>query len=773
MQLGVDSAFFPPDSWSRGHRKQGHTIGGLRHLLVEGGGGRPYLYTNERRYMKRLLGSSWKRIGLQVGLLAGVGLAFAVGTHEQPAEAGGDEECPQEDDCTFKKPNVMVLLDYSASMNEVFDGALTRWEVVTEGIKQVTQPGSFLSLNTHLALMRYGHDPDPGEGSVIEGDTSGLVDGVSLDLAWDDDNNVFQPCNGQAFADAIDGVVAPMMGATQGIGTYAFGGFEAVIAEIDQTKADHPEDGDNRAYVVVQVTDGAWTSMNGTTPLMPPEANPAPLAQQLFDDDGIPTFVVAVAGDPAAEAAADETAAAGGTTEAIDGDTPEALQQALTQVVQDVIDAVVAPECVGGQPRIMILLDASSSMLNVGDPPAPGGEGETGWDQARAALAGETGIFDVTVGIADFTAEDVSQLGLSVFGHNTPGTGEQEVLINYGPCMKDNFAWALDPNNSCGDGCTDPWGGPPIAWEFQNGAEVEPFFDQDTISHMPQCGPGAEFCSGSGTFTHLGLRMIKENLLPDGGGYGQQCLQDGAQYPCNDDTLYINILVTDGQYSGSSTDAQVQTELEEMFAAGVVTYVIGFGNQVDSPAAIAQLENMADWGSGGAEDYFAADSQADLEMQLAAIFENVEFDPCCTLNDCSQNPEPTTNEPDIIGDDDAGDEAGEEAGDEAGEEAGDEAGEEAGDEAGDEAGEEAGDEAGEEAGDEAGEEAGDEAGDDRGDEAGDDAGTETGDGGGSLIEDDGCNCSAPDSGADKTRGLLGTVLALGLFGFVRRRRRQG
>ncbi|MCA9663798.1 MAG: hypothetical protein KC486_36055, partial [Myxococcales bacterium] len=64
--------------------------------------------------MKRLnLIGSWKRVGLQAGLLAGLGLAF-VGGAEQPVQAEEDT-CPQEGECTFKKPNFMVIMDYSTS----------------------------------------------------------------------------------------------------------------------------------------------------------------------------------------------------------------------------------------------------------------------------------------------------------------------------------------------------------------------------------------------------------------------------------------------------------------------------------------------------------------------------------------------------------------------------------------------------------------------------------------------------------------------------------
>ena len=50
-------------------------------------------------------------------------------------------------------------------------------------------------------------------------------------------------------------------------------------------------------------------------------------------------------------------------------------------------------ECVAGQPRVMILLDASSSKLNINAGSQAGGMGETGWDQIRDSLAGVTSMF--------------------------------------------------------------------------------------------------------------------------------------------------------------------------------------------------------------------------------------------------------------------------------------------------------------------------------------------------------------------------------------------
>jgi 3D (Asp-Asp-Asp) domain-containing protein len=567
-----------------------------------------------------------------------------------PGRGGGEPnpDCPDEGDCTFKKPNVMFIMDYSTSMNTIWDmqNNLTRWEVTVAAVQQIVQPNSFLSQNTHLGLMRFGHDPSGLANTPIAMDNSGIIDGHKIDVFWDDNNDAYYPCNGQALIDTLNSVPAPLDGNGVGIGTWTKGALDAVLAQINTTKADHPADQQNpaRAYVNVLLTDGAWTSQNGMEQLAPADDNPAIPAATMFDNQGIPTYVIAVAGDPSAEMAADSTASAGGTMAAIDGDTPALLNQALQDVVQDIIESYVEPECVGGLPRVMVLLDASSSMLNINMGTEPGGMGETGWDQAREALAGVDSMFDIDVGVG--TVADVTHLGLAVFGQNAPNPGEQKILVDYGPCMKDNFAWALDPVTSCDmPGCDDPWGGAPIAWTFKDGqVEDPPALDHPTESHMPSCTGVGPYCGGSGTFTHLGLQLIKNNQV----AYHAAAQMMGAQYPADNSTLYFNILITDGQYTAYSSDAQVQAELTQMYNDGITTYVIGFGDNLNSNPAMAQLSNMANWGSGGNSSYFDANNQADLEAALAAIFGGLVFDPCCAFNDCSITPEPTTNEPDPV-----------------------------------------------------------------------------------------------------------------------------
>lgn len=591
--------------------------------------------------------------GLQVALLCGLGSAFVLAP-ASPVDAGL-RDCVEESDCTFRKPNLMILVDYSSSMNEDF-GGVSRWQATVDAIAQmIDADNGFLGDNLNLALMRVGHDPDrdpdTGEGTVLPGDTSDppIVDGQALDVYWYDPtspNLDYTQCNGEAVKTALESLPPPAClphpsgTGCSGIGTWTKGALDRTQQLIATSRADHGESLDTRLYLNLVLTDGAWTGPDGATQV--DTEDPSLTAADLFDNDQVPTYVVAVS-TGADVALADELASAGGTVQAIDGSTPESLVNELQAIVAAIKDELIEPECVGGMPRVMIVLDASSSMLNV-DGGAALSPGLHGWDQAREALAGSDSIFDVVVQSGE-TIEDLTQLGLIVFGSVDEDLigGEERVLVNYGPCTKDNFAWALNPWNSCfSPGCEDAYGGPPIVWTPQNGSAVFPFFDAPTLSHMPQClpGRGTNMCLGSGTYTHRGLELASSNQL----AYASAAAAPEAPYPASDATNYVNILITDGDYEGFSTDTEVQNALEAMYARGIVTYVLGFG---EWQSFETQLDQMQRWGSGDSiTSAFTAADEAQLQARLEAIVENIEVDPCCGFNDCSMEAEPTTDEPD-------------------------------------------------------------------------------------------------------------------------------
>jgi hypothetical protein len=367
----------------------------------------------------------------------------------------------------------------------------------------------------------------------------------------------------------------------------------------------------------------------------------------------VPVYVVAF-GDAIGESFADDVASAGGTTAAIEADMAGDLEDALQSVIDDIEQSVINPQCTGGMPRLMVVLDASSSMLNTGNVLDPddyqyGAAGATGWDQAREALAGAMSIFDVEVpGVNNQPVEDLVQLGLLTFGLE----GDQQIIVDYGPCMQDNIAWALDPDTSCGAGCGDPWGGPPIIWTpIGPGDAGYPGFDQATQSVMPNCDQGMfdlDACTGSATATHTGLALANSNA---------QAYRAAPPplYPVDPTTVFANILITDGQYllGGWSTNAEVSAELIDMYSNfSTTTYVIGFGD--DDQLSPTELTNMACWGSGGSGipcaggtlNYYTAMNTDELSGVLQEIIEQINFDPCCAFNDCSFNPEPTTGEAD-------------------------------------------------------------------------------------------------------------------------------
>ncbi|MCA9698580.1 MAG: flagellar biosynthesis protein P, partial [Myxococcales bacterium] len=157
---------------------------------------------------------------------------------------------------------------------------------------------------------------------------SGLVDGVALDVAWDDANDDYLSCNGQALVTALNLMPAPLDGQLAGIGTWTKGALDRAAVEISQTKADHPEDGNSRGYGVIVITDGPWTGVDGTTTLAPASQNPGLTAASLFGQ-GVPTYVVAVAGNAQTKSAADALASAGGTTGAVYADAYQTLEDDL------------------------------------------------------------------------------------------------------------------------------------------------------------------------------------------------------------------------------------------------------------------------------------------------------------------------------------------------------------------------------------------------------------------------------------------------------------
>ncbi len=565
------------------------------------------------------------RTRLSLGLLLGFGVALVLADPGHDARAGGgDPECWVENECTPQRPNILILLDTSGAMNQVDAFGTTRWDAAKATLAETFQPDSWISQGSHLALARYGHDPDPAQPGTPSPGTD-LIDGFALDKGWyDPDTLDYLPCSGDELLAALDQAPPP----SPSSGAWTRGALARAAAMIAESRAVHDEQTSiDRHYLVVLLTQAGWTSADGTSVLAPASDDPIAQAAALFEDE-VTTFVVGYTDDPAHQAAADALAEAGGSVQALDPAVPLEVANALWVFVENVLSIDIWPVCWPSQPRITIVLDASSTMLNVDD--QAGGPGETPWDRSRALL---DAIAAVPIEVASGAPlGSVAIFSLVVLGDDQPPPGEQRVLVPFTSCASDNVAWALDPNSSCvSPGCEDPWGGPPIEWTVDACA---PNFPEPTSSHMPRCqGPGPG-CAGSGSFLHLGLQLAADNqaqahaagLLP------------GAKLPSGPETRYWNILITDG-HAGESTDLQIQSALESMFSQGMITYVVATGAALDDPALQAQLAQMAAWGSGGTLPMFSVDAPDQLAQTLASAVNQLSIDPCCAY-DCSMEPEP-------------------------------------------------------------------------------------------------------------------------------------
>lgn len=539
--------------------------------------------------------------------------------------------------CTFKKPILLLVLEYSSAMNAPFAPGISRWEATIDGVQaQLAADNGFLAANFILGVMRYAHDPDPQtQGTPIPGDTTELIDGFHIDVAVDGTGDPDQPffeCEG---LDRVTEALAQLPPPAPGLGAWTRGGLESARAYIDQIFADHPDSSiPKRTAFLLLVTQGAWTDATGTQVLAPPD-DPAPIAADAFSNLGLPTFVVGL-GDAQGDQRAHQIAAAGGTGLAhLTFD--QALHDGFQFIIQDLIDGIESPICTPGHPRVMVLLDASSRMLNLDGAKAPPGLG--GWEQARAALAAD-GLFAADTDLGDLI--DGMQVGLAVYGDATPA--EERLLNQYGACHLDNIAWAIDPMTSCGPGCNDPFGPPPILWTSQDGSLVDPpGFDDPTLSHMPRCDssgdPNQDGCFGSDGALHRGLQLVQDNLA----AYKLACADPSASQPCDTNTTFLNLLISSGLFE--SPEADVQAALVAMHAAGVTTLVLGVGEHLDEPVAQANLAKLAEWGSGATQGPFTAATQAELAAELAGILDAINFDPCCKFNDCSAIVETITDDP--------------------------------------------------------------------------------------------------------------------------------
>lgn len=278
-------------------------------------------------------------------------------------------------------------------------------------------------------------------------------------------------------------------------------------------------------------------------------------------------------------------------------------------------------QCSGGPARIMLVLDASSDLLNDGN--AAGSEGTTAWDVIRGVIAGDgDSLYDAPVEPSGPVASQVSHFGLAVIADTVDGSGR--ILVDYSPCSEPRVEWALDPLSSCvAPGCSDPWAGPAITWTYQDGSMIDPpGFAERALSHVPLCDGNGNRCEGSGRFVAPGIRETRANLA---------VYPIATPYVQDDTTRYVNVLVVTGEYEDE--DADVQSALEGAYGDGIVTYVVAYGS---TPVAAfdTQLTSMAQWGSDGTLTHRVATNPGELDGVLDEIVAELSL-PCCASIDCS------------------------------------------------------------------------------------------------------------------------------------------
>jgi cysteine-rich repeat protein len=582
--------------------------------------------------------------------VAGACLALAL-----PARAN----CDSESQCSFKKPNILLVLDYSSSMRGFENSpawfpagqmVTTRWDAELDAASWILRYGKgFFADNSRVGLTRFGHDPDPKTpATTVRTDRSfpPIVDGYAIDVPFDGSNSKYLECKSSGVEAAIEvlrGTPPPPVVQTPDLDTvmltWTRGALRSAHELIDRTRKNHQgEPGEGaRDYEVVLMTDGDWTCPDRFGQSC--DENPAPEAARLRAA-GIPVHVIAF-GDATMQPSLNEVALQGGTVKAIDATSPEGIVQAFNSVLDGIRDSVIVPTCTQKLARMMIVMDASTSML-VGNAP-----GQTKWDKARFALSGnpaapnpgDAGYIEpvltrkLDVGGKQVSVEDVVHIGMVAFA----GEKEQKLMASFGPCMRDNIAWAMDPKTSCEPpGCTDPYGGYPLMWTFKDSDKDRmPPFVRSTHSYMPACNQtqNSRSCTGTvpTTFTGQGLEFAHKVV----GDYKQ----NSEPFTIDDKTRFVNVLITDGQTSEGSSD--VQAVLTKMVSEGVDTYVIGFGsgNEIDR----AQLDRYAGWGntkSAIVVDPMQAGGSGPLADALAGVVMSLGLDSCCVLNQCSSEPEP-------------------------------------------------------------------------------------------------------------------------------------
>lgn len=275
--------------------------------------------------------------------------ATGTGSSDESGSGTGGMGTDQCGGCPFTRPNVLFVLDYSTTMNEDWNGAGSRYANVRDALIEFLTVEVDLAQRMNFALMHFGHDPEPSSpGTPIAVDSSGLIDGQKLDFPWTV-GGLYVPCQNEDLAVGLTELIPPASGLFSGIGTWMKGALDFALATIQLQRAALGEQIDAAPfYRVVLITDGEWTSADGTMVLSPASDNPA-ITAQLLSDVNVKTYVISL-GDAVGTEFANQLAATGGTGSAYDAMAPADLPVRL-KTVFETIDAEpgITPEsCPGG-----------------------------------------------------------------------------------------------------------------------------------------------------------------------------------------------------------------------------------------------------------------------------------------------------------------------------------------------------------------------------------------------------------------------------------------
>jgi hypothetical protein len=278
------------------------------------------------------------------------------------------QTCDAENQCSFKKPNILLVLDYSSSMSgseaspayfPAGQTVTTRWTAELDAASWILRyDQGFFADNARIGLTRFGHDPDLKlSGTTIKTDRSfpPITDGYAIDVPFDGSDGQYLQCKSsgiQAAVDVLRTTAPPPIGGldlNSLMLTWTRGALRSAHDLIGRTREQHKSEPgeDARDYEVVLMTDGDWTCPDSVGQGC--DENPAPEAAKLRMD-GVPVHVIAF-GDATMVKSLNEVALQGGTGKSIDATSPQGIVDAFSGVLDGIRNGVIVPTCTQKLPR--------------------------------------------------------------------------------------------------------------------------------------------------------------------------------------------------------------------------------------------------------------------------------------------------------------------------------------------------------------------------------------------------------------------------------------